>query len=47
MYVYRANGYVGDATVQRVTPEQCVAVIDSTKPGESVKVGDLVSTVSK
>jgi hypothetical protein len=35
MYVYRATGYVGDATVERVSPDQ------------SVKIGDLVSTVGQ
>jgi hypothetical protein len=47
MYVYRASGYVGDATVERVSPDQAVAVVVSTKPGESVKVGDLISTVGQ
>jgi multidrug efflux pump subunit AcrA (membrane-fusion protein) len=47
MFVYRANGYVGDATVERVSADQSVAVVISTKPGEAVKVGDLVSTVGQ
>jgi hypothetical protein len=47
MFVYRASGYVGDATVENVSPEQSVAVITSTKPGETARIGDLVSTVSK
>jgi hypothetical protein len=47
MYVYRASGYIGDATVERVSTNQAVAVVVSTKPGESVKVGDLVSTVGQ
>jgi hypothetical protein len=47
MYVYRASGYVGDATVERVSPDQAVAVVISTKPGETVKVGDLIATVGQ
>jgi hypothetical protein len=47
MYVYRASGYVGDATVERVSPDQSVAVVVSTKPGETVKIGDLVSTLGQ
>jgi hypothetical protein len=47
MYVYRASGYVGDATVERVSPDQAVAVVISTKPGEAVKVGDLIATVGQ
>jgi hypothetical protein len=47
MYVYRATGYVGDVTVERVSPDQSVAVVISTKPGEAVKVGDLISTVGQ
>ena len=47
LYVYRGTGYVGDAVVQSVTPDQSIAVIISTKPGETVQAGDLVATVSK
>jgi prefoldin subunit 5 len=47
MYVYRDSGYVGDATVERVSTNQAVAVVVSTKPGETVKIGDLVSTVGQ
>jgi uncharacterized protein YlxW (UPF0749 family) len=47
VFVYRATGYVGDATVTRVTPDQSVATIDSTKPGETVQMGDLVSTTGQ
>jgi hypothetical protein len=47
LYVYRASGYIGDATVERVSADQSVAVIMSTKPGETVKVGDLVATVGQ
>jgi membrane-associated HD superfamily phosphohydrolase len=47
MYVYRGTGYVGDAVIESVTPDQAIAVIVSTKPGETVKQGDLVATVGK
>jgi len=47
IFVYRATGYVGDATVTRVTPDQSVATIDSTKQGETVQMGDLVSTTGQ
>jgi len=47
IFVYRASGYVGDATVTRVTPDQSVATIDSTKQGETVQMGDLVSTTGQ
>jgi hypothetical protein len=47
VYVYRSTGYVGDASVQRVTPEQSVAVVVSTKAGETVQKGDMVSTTGQ
>jgi uncharacterized protein YlxW (UPF0749 family) len=47
IFVYRASGYIGDATVTRVTPDQSVATIDSTKQGETVQMGDLVSTTGQ
>jgi hypothetical protein len=40
--VYRDSNYVGDAVVERVSPDQAVAVVTLTKPGQSVQVGDLV-----
>ena len=47
VYVYRSNGYVGDATVQTVSQAQSVAVVMSTKAGETVQKGDLVSTTGQ
>jgi len=47
IYVYRDSGYVGEALIQNVTPGSSIAVVTFTKPGETVKEGDLVATVSK
>jgi hypothetical protein len=47
MFVYRNTGFVADAVVQSVTPDQAIAVITDVKAGETVKQGDLVSTVGK
>ncbi|MGN6368429.1 MAG: hypothetical protein ACTHN5_09230 [Phycisphaerae bacterium] len=42
--IYRNNGYVGDAVVQKVFPDSSVAQVTVVKPGDSVKKGDLVTT---
>jgi vacuolar-type H+-ATPase subunit I/STV1 len=42
--IYRNNGYVGDAVVQKVFPDSSVAQVTVVKPGDSVKQGDLVTT---
>jgi len=42
--IYRNSGYVGDAVVQSVFPDSSVAQVTVVKPGDSVKVGDLVMT---
>jgi hypothetical protein len=47
LFVYRSNGYVADAVVQRVTADTAVAVITKTKEGQSVQAGDLVSTIAR
>ncbi len=47
VYVYRANSWVGDATVQQVTPEQSVGVVMKSKAGEIVQKGDYVSTIGQ
>ena len=47
VFLYRATGYVGEATVQRVTADQAVAVVDSTNKGVTVQMGDLVSTTGQ
>ncbi|HEY4328289.1 MAG TPA: hypothetical protein VGN88_01035 [Phycisphaerae bacterium] len=47
LFVYRANGFVADAVVDTVAPDQCVAIVTNTKEGESVQPNDLVSTLAK
>lgn len=47
LYVYRGTGYVGEAEILSVTPDQSIALVTSTKPGETVQKGDLVATVNK
>ncbi len=47
LLIYRGNGYVGDAVVQRATPDESVALVVSTKQGAVVQKGDLVSTVGQ
>jgi len=42
--IYRNNGYVGDAIVQKVFPDTSVAEVTVIKPGDNVKQGDLVTT---
>ena len=42
--IYRNNGYVGDAVVQKVFPDSSVAEVTVVKPGDNVKQGDLVTT---
>jgi chromosome segregation ATPase len=42
--IFRDNKYVGDAVVERVLPGESVAVVVSTKPGESVQKGDIVQS---
>lgn len=42
--IYRNSGYVGDAVVQSVFADSSVAQVTVVKPGDSVKVGDLVMT---
>ncbi len=44
--IYRNSGYVGDAVVQSVFPDSSVAQVTVVKPGDSVKVGDLVMTAA-
>ncbi len=41
--IYRNNGYIGDAVVQKVFPDNSVAQVTAVKPGESVKAGDLAT----
>lgn len=40
--IYRGNTYVGDAVVQRVTPDASVAQVTITQPGQVVQSTDLV-----
>jgi hypothetical protein len=42
--IYRNSGYVGDAVVQSVFADSAVAQVTIVKPGDSIKVGDLVMT---
>jgi hypothetical protein len=42
--IYRNSGYVGDAVVQSVFADSSVAQVTIVKPGDSIKVGDLVMT---
>ena len=39
--IYRDNKFIADAVVIRVTPNESVAAIKSSKPGETVQPGDL------
>jgi hypothetical protein len=47
LFVYRGNAYVADAEITRVTPDVSVAKITKAKVGESVKEGDMVSTIGQ
>jgi len=40
--IYRGTGYIGDATVTRVAPDQSVAVVGIVKEGQTVQNGDMV-----
>jgi hypothetical protein len=42
--IYRNNSYIGDAVVQRVTPDQSVATVVTTKGGQNAQKGDLVQS---
>jgi hypothetical protein len=42
--IYRNSGYVGDAVVQSVFADTSVAQVTIVKPGDTIKVGDLVMT---
>jgi vacuolar-type H+-ATPase subunit I/STV1 len=42
--IYRNSGYVGDAVVQSVFADSSVARVTIVKPGDTIKVGDLVMT---
>ncbi|HVT81371.1 MAG TPA: hypothetical protein VHM90_12015 [Phycisphaerae bacterium] len=45
--IYRGNSYVGDAVVDRATPDESVATVTNTKPGATVQKGDVVSTLGQ
>jgi hypothetical protein len=47
LFVYRGNSYVADAMITVVTPDVSVAKITTAKAGETVKEGDMVSTIGQ
>jgi len=47
LFVYRGSSYVGDASVEVVTPDRSVAVVTKTKDGQNVQKGDIVSTLGQ